>query len=168
VTERRPLGRRLGLGGQLLLALLPTATVLIVLFAVRPLTEQPLLLSSLASSAFLIYRDPEHDMNAVRTLLLAQLIAAATGLLGDLALGAGYPSAGAAMMATILLMVLARAVHPPAVSTAMSFALKSGNASHLLVFALAAGITAVLVALEQLALWRVRRRSRTAALLGPG
>ena len=108
--------------GELLLALLPTATVLAVLGLVEALNRQRLLFASLASSAFLIYLDPRHATNAVRTLVLAQVSAAALGLAAFLALGPGYASAGAAMVATIVLMVVADAVHPPAVSTSLAFA----------------------------------------------
>ncbi|ADI64829.1 hypothetical protein Aazo_3067 ['Nostoc azollae' 0708] len=42
---------------------------------------------------------------------------------------------------------------PPAVATSLSFALKAGNLSNLLLFAWALGITAILVVLERYALW---------------
>lgn len=164
---RVALRRRLDLKGELLLALLPTATVLIVLALVEGLTRQRLLFSSLASSAFLIYLDPEHSMNGVRTLVSAQLLAAVLGLLTYLLLGSGYISAAAAMVATIFLMIVLNVAHPPAVSTAMSFALRAGKESNLAIFGLAVGITAILVLLEQAALWLMRRQSQDAAVLTP-
>jgi CBS-domain-containing membrane protein len=159
----RVLRRRLDLRGEFMLALLPTATVLAVLGIVELLTEQRLLFASLASSAFLIYLDPQHGTNSVRTLVLSQLLASVLGW-GTYALfGSGYLSGGAAMVATIALMILLDAVHPPAVATALAFALRSGEASNVLLFGLALGITAVLVVLERSTLWMLARRDATAA-----
>lgn len=150
--------RRLGRGSQLLLALLPTVTVLAVLGLVEMLSRQRLLFASLASSAFLIYLDPQHATNRVRTLVLAQMGAASIGLAAYVALGAGYVSAGVAMVAAIVLMIVFDAVHPPAVSTALSFALRAGDEKNLVLFGLAVAITAVLVVLQRSALWLIRRR----------
>ena len=122
----RRLRRRLGLKGEFALALLPTLTVLVVLALVEALSQQRLLFASLASSAFLIYLDPEHGMNEARTLVVSQLLAAAIGAAGYMLLGSGYASAGTAMVLTIALMILLDTVHPPAVATAMSFALRAG------------------------------------------
>jgi hypothetical protein len=61
--------KRIGLKGERLLAFMPMATVLLVLALVGALSSQRLLFASLASSAFLIYLDPEHAVNQVRTLL---------------------------------------------------------------------------------------------------
>ncbi len=156
-----PPRRRLSLKDEFFLALLPTATVLAVLALVRVFTQQQLLFASLASSAFLIYLDPLHGTNAVKTLVLSQLIAATLGLLAYLWLGAGYRSGGAAMVATIILMILVDVVHPPAVSTSLIFAFRAGDASNLALFALAVGMTATLVALERSAFWVLARaRSR--------
>lgn len=47
--------QRIGLKGELLLAAMPTLTVLLVLALVEALSNQRLLFASLASSAFLIY-----------------------------------------------------------------------------------------------------------------
>ncbi|HEX8395562.1 MAG TPA: HPP family protein [Longimicrobium sp.] len=157
--EQRAARRRLPLRGELALAALPTATVLLVLLLVQMLTEQRLLFASLASSAFLIYMDPEHGTNRVRTLLIAQMSAASLGLAGFLAFGPGYPAAALAMTATILLMIVTDAVHPPAVSTALSFSLRAGPESNLALFALAVGITAVLVVLQRAAVWTLARHA---------
>jgi hypothetical protein len=59
--------RRLGWRGELALVALPTVTVLVVLALVEALARQRLLFASLASSAFLIYLDPTHPTNRVRT-----------------------------------------------------------------------------------------------------
>jgi CBS-domain-containing membrane protein len=150
---RRSIRRRLDLKGELLLALLPTAIVLTVLALVEVLTRQRLLFASLASSAFLIYLDPQHDTNKVRTLILSQMLAAAISFIMYLFLGSGYISGGSAMVVLIFLMILLDVVHPPAVSTSLSFAFRAGNESNLVLFGLAVGITAMLVVMERLALW---------------
>lgn len=145
--------RRFGLRDELLLAALPTLTVLAVLALVQALTRQRLLFASLASSAFWIYLDPRHATNGVRTLVTAHLGAAGLGLVAYLGLGPGYAAGGLALVAAILGMVLLDAVHPPAVSTALAFALRRGDASNLGLFALAVALTAWLVVLERAALW---------------
>lgn len=136
---------------------LPTVTVLAVLALVEVLTEQRLLFASLASSAFLIYLDPEHGTNSVRTLMVSQLLAAAVGMTTFMIIGDGYFSGGAAMVITITLLILLDVVHPPAVATAMSFALRAGDTSNLVLFGLAVLITGVLVLLERVALWILAR-----------
>ncbi len=85
------------------------------------------------------------------------MLAATIGLVTHLALGSDYLAAGSAMTFTIFLMVVLDIMHPPAVATALSFALKAGDASNVLLFGLAVAITAVLVTLQQLALWLVTR-----------
>jgi CBS-domain-containing membrane protein len=126
---------------------------LLVLGFVEVLSRQRLLFASLASSAFLIYLDPQHGTNSVRTLVLAHVGAALLGFSAYWLLGPGYLAGGSAMVLTIALMILLDAVHPPAVSTSLSFALRAGEESNLVIFGLAVGILAVLVVLEQGALW---------------
>jgi CBS-domain-containing membrane protein len=163
----RALRDRLDLKGELLLALFPTLTVLGVLVLVEVVTEQRLLFASLASSAFLIYLDPEHGTNAVRTLISSHLMAALLGWAAFLLLGAGYLSGGTAMVAVIFLMIVLDVVHPPAVSTAMGFALRAGDQSNVVLFAMAVVITAVLVGLQRSAVWLLaRHRKRELAAEG--
>lgn len=159
----RALRDRLDLKGELLLALFPTLTVLGVLVLVEVLTEQRLLFASLASSAFLIYLDPEHGTNAVRTLISSHMLAALLGWTTFLLLGPGYTAGGAAMVAVIFLMIILDVVHPPAVSTAMGFALRSGDESNVVLFAMAVGITAVLVLLQRSAMWLLARHHKRGA-----
>jgi CBS-domain-containing membrane protein len=121
----------LDLKGELALATAPTLTVLGVLALVEVLSRERLLFASLASSAFLIYLAPQHGTNRVRALILAQMMAATIGLIRHLFLGSGYLSGGSAMMVTIALMILLDVVHPPTVSTSLSFALRAGNESNL-------------------------------------
>lgn len=148
----RSLRRRLGLKGELMLVA-PTMTVLLVLALIEALTIQRLLFASLAASAFLIYLDPQHGTNSMRTLIFAQMMAATIGLITHLLFGSGYLSGGIAMVSTITLMILLDTMHPPAVATSLSFALKAGNESNLILFGLAVGIIAVLVVLERFVLW---------------
>jgi CBS-domain-containing membrane protein len=157
--------RRLGLRKELLLAIAPTVTVLLVLALVEAVSHQRLLFASLASSAFLIYLDPGHSVNQARTLILAQLGAALIGMLSYLVLGPGYVSAGVAMISAIVLMILLDAVHPPAVATALSFGLKAGEVSNLILFCLALGITVVLLGLQRLTQYLLVRSQRAS---GPG
>ena len=110
-----------------MLAFAPTALVLLVFAVVKALTNQPLLFASLASSAFLIYLDPQHATNTIRTLSLSQMTAATIGLVTHLLFGVGYFSGGVAMVVTIFLMIVADVVHPPAVSTSLSFAFRAGD-----------------------------------------
>jgi hypothetical protein len=158
-SERPYVGgrRRLSLAREVTLAAVPTATVLAVLAAVEAVTTQRLLFASLASSAFLIYLDPEHRGNRVPALVLSQLGGAALGWAGYAAFGPGYAAAATALVCTILGMIVADLVHPPAVGTAMSFALRAGDASNLALFALAVGVTALLVGLQRAMLWLLRR-----------
>lgn len=158
------LRRRLGIRGELTLALLPTASVLIVMAFVEVLSTQRLLFASLASSAFLIYLDPHHATNQVRTLIFAQLTAALIGWGVHFALGPGYPAAGTAMVLAILGMIAADAVHPPAVSTAMSFGLRAGEISDLGLFVLSLTILCVLVVLQRVAVWLMLRAAAVAHL----
>ena len=152
--------RRLTRGQELALALLPTAVVLIVLAFVEVLSRQRLLFASLASSAFLIYLDPAHGTNTVRTLVSSQMLAAGIGFGVHLVLGGGYAAGGVAMVATITLMVLLDVVHPPAVSTSLAFAFRAGDERSLVLFGLAVGVTATLVVLQRAAVWALARFAR--------
>lgn len=153
----RRMRQRLPLRAELTLAVFPTAMVLAVLAFVEALSHQRLLFASLASSAFLIYLDPQHGTNSVRTLTVSHLAAALLGWGLFMILGPGYLSAGSAMVGTIVLMIVLDVVHPPAVSTAMGFALRAGGAGNLLLFGLSLGIIAVLVVLERAAVWMLAR-----------
>ena len=145
------------LTGELALAFLPTVTVLAVLGLVEVFSRQRLLFTSLASSAFLIYLDPQHGTNSVRTLIIAQLTAAMVGALTFMVFGPGYVAAAGAMVFTIALMILCDAVHPPAVSTALSFTFRAAAESNVVLFGLAIGMLAVLIGLERGSLWLLAR-----------
>ncbi len=138
---------------------MPTLTVLLVLAFVESVARQRLLFASLASSAFLIYLDPEHEMNNVRRLVISQIGAALLGWLSHELLGPGYLSAGIAMLLAIGAMVVFDLMHPPAVSTALSFGLRAAEEESLALFTTAVLVTAILVVLQR-ALMRVARRFR--------
>jgi hypothetical protein len=61
------------------------------------------------------------------------------------------------MLVTISLMILLDRVHPPAVSTSLIFAFRAGDETNLMLFALAVGMTALLVILERFILWQLAR-----------
>lgn len=143
----------MGLKEEFLLALLPTLTVLIVLSLVEVLSGQRLLFASLASSAFLIYLDPQHGTNRIRTLVGSHLGAATVGVVMDVLFGAGYAAAGAAMVVSIILMITFDMVHPPAISTSLGFAFRSGEQQNLILFLLALLIVAILVLLQRAVLY---------------
>ena len=145
---------------ELARALLPTAIVLITLVFLDAFSNQHVLFTSLASSAFLIYLDPEHIMNRVRTLLIAQPLALLVGFAAQLLISSDYEAAALGMLVTILAMILLDAVHPPAVSTSLLFAFHDYSEQTLTLFGLALGMTVVLVALQQAVVWLARRYHR--------
>ncbi|KFA92048.1 HPP family protein [Archangium violaceum] len=154
----RRLRQRLSLKDELLLVLLPTLIILFVLAFVDALSHQRVLFASLASSAFLIYLDPQHGMNSVRTLVVAHTLAALAGFGTYLLLfGPQYLAAGAAMLTTIVFMVGLDAVHPPAVSTSLAFAYRSGDERNLALFLLSLLVVALLVLLERGTLYLLGR-----------
>jgi len=83
----------------------------------------------------------------VRALVVSQA-AAAIGWAALALFGPGYAAGATAMVTTIALMIAADVVHPPAVSTALSFALGTGEARPLALFGLALAVTAALVLLQ--------------------
>lgn len=153
----RSLRRRLDLKGEFMLALLPTITALVVLAIVEMYSQQRLLFASLASSAFLIYLDPHHGANSVRTLIISQMTAAIIGFATFFLFGPGYFAAGGAMVVTITLMILLDAVHPPAVATALGFAFRASTENNLILFGMAVVMVATLVLLERASLWIIAR-----------
>ena len=158
-----PLGRpRLGWRREVLLALLPTVTVLGLLWLLKLLSSQQLLFASLASSCFLIYVDPSHPTNSARTLVISQLAGATLGYAFHAWLGPGYASAALALVSVIGVMIMTNTMHPPAVATALNFAFRAGaGEGNLLLFALAVGLVLVLLAVQRGSAYLVRRFSAT-------
>ncbi len=159
-SKQTPLRENLDVRGELTLALLPTLTILLVLGLIEALSNQRLLFASLASSAFLIYLDPGHKTNTMRTLLIAHTLAALTGTLAHLIFGDGYLSAGVAMVVLVITMIVLNAVHPPAVSTALAFAFRQAPESNLALFELSLLVVVLLVALQRGATWLLARLQR--------
>ena len=141
--------RRHSLGADLTLALVPTATILGVLAVVERLGHERILFASLAASAFLIYLDPEHRSNSVRTLVVSQISAALLGYGAQALVGPGYAASAAAVVAVVVLLVTFDVVHPPAVATGLSFAFRTGTESRLVLFGVAVGLVVVLVGVQQ-------------------
>jgi CBS-domain-containing membrane protein len=132
-----------------------------VLFFVEALTSQRILFASLASRAFLIYREPTHSMNTVQVVAGAHVIAAVVGVASAFGLGAGYLAAALAMATVILVLVMAGCMHPPAIATALGFAFYARQQDAIGIFLLALLMLAMLVLLERLALWTLARIERT-------
>ncbi|MGI4803436.1 MAG: HPP family protein [Janthinobacterium lividum] len=147
--------KRYDLKTEISLALLPTITMGIVLFLLEMYGKQHLLFASLASSAFLIYLDPEHPTNSIYTLAMAQMSAALIGIGVIKLLGPGYTSAMLAMVLAIMFMVLLNVMHPPAVSTALTFAFETGKTMPL--FLIALGLLVVLVIIQKVSVWMINR-----------
>jgi len=150
--------RRYDLQTDILLAVMPAAIIITVLILLDNFGRQAILFSSLASSAFLIYLDPKHPTNTVRTLLIAQLSASLIGYLTFLIMGAGYISAAISMIIAINVMLLSKAMHPPAVSTALMFVFLHAKPNILLMFFFAVVLLAMLLGLQRASLW-LRKRS---------
>ncbi|MEO8287053.1 MAG: HPP family protein [Chloroflexota bacterium] len=143
--------------GELTLALLPTGTILGMLFLLEALSQQRILFASLASSAFLIYLDPTHGTNSIRTLAVAHTMSMLVGLCAYWVFGHGYIAAGAALIGSIFLMIVLDVVHPPAVGTSLVFAFRVGAENDITLFLLALSVTGTLVILERISLWLLGR-----------
>lgn len=148
--------KRYDLKTEISLALLPTITMGMVLFLLEAYSKQHLLFASLASSAFLIYLDPEHPTNSIYTLVMAQTSAALIGIGVIKLIGPGYTSAILSMVLAITFMVLLNVMHPPAVSTALTFAFETGKTMPL--FLIALGLLVVLVIIQKVSVWMINRK----------
>jgi CBS-domain-containing membrane protein len=149
---------RLSVRQQFGLAILPTVVVLLMVACVQTLSDQLLIFASLASSAFLVYLDPEHPTNRVRTFLIGQGSAAVLGFGSVSLLGSGFLAAGVTMGLTVVLIVALDAMHPPAMSTALSFSFHTNSVKTLAIFGLAMLVIASLAALQKAAFWLVHRQ----------
>jgi hypothetical protein len=147
--------RRLSVRDKLLFALLPTATVLPMLGVIEAFGRHHLLCASMTSSAFLIYWNHRDEMNSMPVVVVSQMTAAGVGWLMWLLLGGGYAAAACATPLAILLMILLKAVHPPAVLTTLAFAMHLDPTGSFVLFAMAVGITALLVVLQRAVSWLI-------------
>jgi CBS-domain-containing membrane protein len=142
---------------DLALAVPPTLIVLAATFLIEELRHERVLFASLASSAFLIYRAPNHPMNDVRVMVTAHLVGVTLGFGAATVIGAGYLAGAAAMIATIVILVVLKAVHPPAISTALGFAFFERKDQSAGLFLVALVMLATLVLLQRAAVWALRR-----------
>jgi CBS-domain-containing membrane protein len=149
---------RYGVKTELALAIMPVVIVISVLLLLEAFSKQQLLFSSLASSAFLIYLDPKHPTNSIRTLTIAQLSSCVIGYVVYLLLGAGYLAAAISMIVAIVVMILTKAMHPPAVSTALIFAFQYKNMNVVMMFFLAVLLLILLVGLQRASLWLIKKQ----------
>ena len=155
---------RLSVRQQFGLAIMPTVVVLLMVGCVQALRNQPLIFTSLASSAFLVYLDPEHPTNRVRTFLIAQGSAALLGFGSVSLLGTGFLAPGVALVLTIVLIISLDAMHPPAMSTALSFAFHASSPKTLAIFGVTMVVIASLVALQKAAFWLVQKAGPPASM----
>ncbi len=88
-------------------------------------------------------------MNRIRTLLIAQGGAALIAYGATVIFGPSYAVAGVCVVLVIALMVLLDVMHPPAVSTALSFGFTASKPSSLVIFAIALGMLILLVLLQR-------------------
>ncbi len=149
--------RRHDLKTDILLAVMPAGVMIIVLLLLNTFGKQEILFSSLASSAFLIYLEPEHPTNNARTLLIAQLSAAVIGYVVYRWIGPGYLSAAISMIVVIAIMIVTKAMHPPAVATALVFAFQHAKPNTLLMFFVAVFFLVILIVLQRTSLWLIKR-----------
>ena len=161
MAEKERTTRRGGLAGELLLALPPTVMVLGVVYLFESFRHQRVLFTSLAASAFLIYRDPAHPMNGVRVTVTAHVVAVALGLGAALLLGPGYLAGAVAMTATIVTLIVFDIVHPPAIGTALGFGFFPEQTSSAGFFIIALVMLAALIVLQRAATWLLRRMQRS-------
>lgn len=149
--------RRFSLKNEIILAIMPTIMVMLVLVLVHDFSQRRILFASLASSAFLIYRDPLHSMNSLYSLLISQCTGAVSGVACYYLLGSDYLSAAVAMIITITICIGLNAIHPPAIGTALSFGFSSPKSDVFGLFFLALVMIAALVIIQQVSLWLLRR-----------
>ncbi|MHB1416124.1 MAG: HPP family protein, partial [Chloroflexota bacterium] len=119
-------------------------TVVGAIFLVQGLARQPILITSLASSAFLFYYQPLNEVNRFAPLVFGHLLAAGVGFLAALFLPVPYASTAVSIAGTVVLLMVLRLVHPPAISTSLVFSYQPHGVPALLTFALVLFIIAVL------------------------
>ncbi len=106
---------------DIVLAVPPTVATFGILALVQHVAHERVLFAPLAVSAFLVYTDPHHGMNDLRPMVGGHLVALGLGCTAAAWLGGGYAAAALAMAATIVVLVLAGGIHPPAIATALAF-----------------------------------------------
>jgi CBS-domain-containing membrane protein len=155
--QQEKMFRRFDIKTEVMLAVMPAVIVIAVLMLLEAFSKQQLIFSSLASSAFLIYLEPKHPTNSVRTLVIAQISAALIGYLIYLLMGPGYSAAALSMIFSIALMIVTKAMHPPAVSTSLIFAFQHNKPDTLMLFFFAILLLVILIVLQRTSLWLIKR-----------
>lgn len=152
---------RLAPAQRLVLAGFVAGTVLLIVAATDAISRQPALLASIASGTLHVYLDAIHRRRSVRAVLIGHLTAGSAAWLMHLAVGTGYAAAGGTLLVTVAAMVLLDAIHPPAASTALSFAFRSGHtpnhALFLSVLVIAASLAMLDWGLAAVSRWLLRR-----------
>ena len=75
-----------------------------VIFVVRDMAKQPVLITSLASSIFLLYHQPLNEINRFTPIVAGHLIAVTVGYLATLLLPMPYISAAVSVAAAVIIL----------------------------------------------------------------
>jgi CBS-domain-containing membrane protein len=154
--------RRFDLKTEVALATVPVAMIIAVLMLLETFSKQQLVFSPLASSAFLIYLDPRHPTNSTRTLIIAQASTAIIGYVAYLIAGSGYLSAAISMIIAVSVVLLTKAMHPPAVSSALIFAFQYTKPNTLMLFLFALLLLVITIVLQRISIWIIKKKERKA------
>lgn len=141
------------------------ATLLVTIFVVRDLARQPVLVTSLASSTFLLYYQPANEVNRFRPLIFGHLLSCFVGFVASIILPAPYISAAVSISVSVMAMMMLRITYPPAVSTSLVFSYRPHEISALLTFILTLFMVVTLAVLY-FVLIRGIKPSRFASLFG--
>ena len=133
-------------------------TVLAVIFVVQGVRHQPVLVTSLASSVFLLYWQPLNEVNRFKPLVFSHLIAMSVGYAASLVLPPPYASAAVALAVCVPLLSFLRLVHPPAISTSLVFSYRPQETSALSTFVVAIAVVVALAFVYLLLRWGVQPR----------
>lgn len=120
---------------RMLLAIFPLLIVLITL-AIEKFSRQTVLFTSLISSIFLIYAQPNHPMNRERVLIVSQTIGSVIGFTTYHLFGSSLICTGIMIVLLVFLLVYLKMLHPPAVATSLTFVARTHSESDLILFGL--------------------------------
>ena len=110
--------------------LLTLGTISLFVFLYEQILGSPILLAAFASSVFIVFAHPESKMASIKAVVGGQLVGAITGYGVSLVMPGFTPlSAGIAVAAATLFMILLGVQHPPAAGTSMSFVYNAGGLS---------------------------------------
>ncbi len=110
--------------------LLTLVTISLFVFLYEQILGSPILLAAFASSVFIVFGHPESKMASIKAVVGGQMVGAITGYGVSLVIPGFTPlSAGIAVAAATLFMILLGVQHPPAAGTSMSFVYNAGGLS---------------------------------------